>query len=55
MVIYLRHALHGTKVAIAEVEAINDEANGWVRYSLDTPKPPVEPLPEVRRRRKTLE
>jgi hypothetical protein len=49
MVIYLRHPVHGNKVAIAESEAIADEKNGWVRYTLDTP---VEAAPlEVKRRR----
>jgi hypothetical protein len=48
MVIYLRHPVHGTKVAIAEAEALEDELNGWVRYTLDTPAS-SEP---VKRRRK---
>lgn len=34
MVIYLRHPIHGTKVAIAENEAAADEANGWVRENV---------------------
>ena len=34
MVIYLRHPKHGTKVAICEAEAVQDEKNGWERYSL---------------------
>ncbi|MBU6231820.1 hypothetical protein KGP36_04065 [Patescibacteria group bacterium] len=33
--IYLRHEVHGTKVAIAEEEALSDESNGWERYMLD--------------------
>jgi hypothetical protein len=32
MVIYLRHPVHGTKVAIAEAEAEADEKKGWERY-----------------------
>ena len=32
MVIYLRHPVHGNKVAIAEAEAVYDEKSGWVRY-----------------------
>ena len=39
--IYLKHPVHGTKVAIAEVEAQYDESHGWSRYtleSLDLPK-----------------
>ena len=46
MVIYLKHPVHGTKVAIAELEAEQDEKNGWVRYT------PGEPVNELRRRRK---
>ena len=37
MVIYLRHPLHGTKVACSETEAVFDETNGWVRYTDNTP------------------
>ncbi len=33
MVIYLKHDVHGTKVAIMELEAELDESNGWVRYN----------------------
>lgn len=36
-VIYLKHPVHGRKVAIAEQEAEQDESNGWVRYTLGTP------------------
>lgn len=32
--IYLRHDIHGTKVAIAEAEAEADEKNGWKRYDV---------------------
>tara|TARA_R110000868_G_scaffold134078_2_gene345946 strand:- start:592 stop:774 length:183 start_codon:yes stop_codon:yes gene_type:complete len=35
MVIYLRHPVHGTKVACAELEAVYDEKNGWVRFDVD--------------------
>ena len=48
MVIYLKHPVHGTKVAIADLEAEQDEKNGWVRYT------PGEQEP-VRRRRKESE
>jgi len=34
MIIYMKHPQHGTKVAIAEDEAIEDEKNGWVRYEV---------------------
>lgn len=37
MTIYLKHFVYGTKVANMELEAVNDEKNGWVRYTLDTP------------------
>ncbi len=32
MHIYLRHPVHGSKVAISEQEAEMDEMNGWARY-----------------------
>ena len=35
MVIYLRHPVHGTKVAISDMEAAHDEEHGWLRYTLD--------------------
>ena len=34
-VIYLRHPVHGTKVACLEAEAVYDEKNGWVRFDID--------------------
>jgi hypothetical protein len=56
-VIYMKHAVHGAKVANMEAEAVADEANGWVRYTLDTPTEevvaPVNVL-EVKRRRKVV-
>jgi hypothetical protein len=56
-VIYMKHEVHGAKVATMELEAIADEANGWVRYTLDTPVveevAPVNVL-EVKRRRKVV-
>ena len=55
MVIYLKHPIHGRKVAIMDLEAEADERNGWVRYTEDTPDfelaAPVNVL-EVKRRRK---
>lgn len=69
MTIYLKHPQHGTKVATMELEAENDEQNGWVRYTPDTPSiseevetvakvteaaAPVNTL-EVKRRRKTAQ
>jgi hypothetical protein len=69
MTIYLRHPVHGTKVATMDLEAEHDEQNGWVRYTHDTPSiseeveaveeatevaAPVNTL-EVKRRRKTAQ
>jgi hypothetical protein len=58
-VIYMKHEFHGAKVATMELEAIADEANGWVRYTLDTPEVVDEVAPvnvlEVKRRRKSAE
>lgn len=51
--IYMSHPTHGAKVATMELEAVEDEKNGWVRYTLDTPveaAPVVNEL-EVKRRR----
>ena len=68
-IIYLKHPDHGTKVATIDQEAENDEQNGWVRYTHDTPSisvevetveesaeeaAPVNTL-EVKRRRKTAQ
>ena len=36
-VIYLRHPLHGHKVACSDMEAEYDENYGWERYTIDTP------------------
>jgi hypothetical protein len=57
-VIYMKHEIHGAKVANMEAEAVADEANGWVRYTLDTPSDVEEVAPvnvlEVKRRRKVV-
>ena len=37
-IIYLKHPIHGAKVATMEMEAEYDEQNGWVRYNLDEPE-----------------
>ena len=45
MVIYLKHPVHGTKVACMEAEASADERNGWVRFDprqLELPLPAPE-------------
>jgi len=64
-IIYLKHPIHGTKVATMEAEAEYDESNGWQRYELDTQPEPVAEVKEViaapvntlekRTRRKTTE
>jgi len=50
MVIYMRHPLHGNKVAIAEAEAVYDEKNGWERYELGDPDEFVNELAKPRGR-----
>ena len=40
-VIYLRHPVHGTKVACMEAEAVYDEKNGWVWFDVDGVDEPV--------------
>jgi hypothetical protein len=47
MVIYMRHPLHGNKVAIAEAEAEADEKNGWERYTLESTEPESESVNEL--------
>jgi len=37
MQIYLKHPVHGTKIATMSLEAEYDETNGWVRYNPETP------------------
>ena len=31
--IYLKHPVHGQKIALMEAEAVADEENGWERYT----------------------
>ena len=51
-IIYMSHPVHGAKIASMELEAENDERNGWTRYTLDTPIAVEEAAPqEVKRRR----
>ena len=40
--IYLKHPIHGAKVATMELEAEYDEQNGWVRYNPDESAVKVE-------------
>ena len=35
--IYLKHPVHGNKVATMELEAVYDEEHGWSRYNPDMP------------------
>jgi len=44
-VIYLRHPLHGAKVAISDMEAENDLQNGWEDF--DPAEPVTDPVPQV--------
>jgi hypothetical protein len=37
---YLRHPVHGTKVAISDMEVAMDSENGWEEY--DPSDPPVQ-------------
>ena len=56
MQIYLKHPVHGTKIATMSLEAEYDETNGWVRYNPETPSVVVaEPVNTLKRRRKTTE
>ena len=59
MNIYLKHPVHGRKVATMELEAVYDEKNGWTRYTLATPEvpeaAPVNALEVKRRRRNETE
>lgn len=52
MVIYLKHAVHGTKVAISDAEATEDAKSGWVVYTHDTPKV-AAPVEEVIKRKRS--
>lgn len=62
-VIYLKHPIHGTKVASLDLEAEADEQNGWERYNPNTPSTDEEvasdadvaPVARRGRRKKTEE
>ena len=41
-IIYLKHPIHGAKVATMDLEAEYDEQNGWTRYNPSEAKPEVE-------------
>lgn len=44
--IYLRHPVHGQKVATSDLEANYDKGHGWSEFDPFV-KPPVVPLPPV--------
>ena len=44
-IIYLRHPVHGAKIASLEMEANYDEQHGWERYT-----PGEEAVNELRKR-----
>ena len=46
MLIYLRHAIHGTKIATMDLEAEADEQNGWERFDPNNPDDDDDILPE---------
>jgi hypothetical protein len=46
-VIYLRHPLHGAKVATSDMEAENDFQNGWEEFDPAEPVTDPEPQAEV--------
>lgn len=46
MIIYMRHPVHGTKIATLEMEAVFDEEHGWVRYNPEEPEELEEEQPE---------
>lgn len=52
MVIYLRHAVHGTKVAISEVEAAHDAENGWERFDPSAPEQETQVVNELAPKRR---
>lgn len=41
---YLRHPVHGTKVAISDVEVAMDSENGWEEYDPTDPAAQEETL-----------
>lgn len=55
-VIYLRHPVHGAKIASLDLEAEYDEQNGWERYDPDQSDEEIEFNTLARRgRRKKIE
>ena len=54
-VIYLKHSVHGHKVACSDIEADYDETHGWERYTLFEPLVEVEETVEEAAAVNTLE
>ena len=54
MLIYLKHPRHGVKIATLDLEAEQDEQNGWVRFDPsqndEEPKPVENVLVRKRKR-----
>ncbi len=50
-VIYLKHPQFGTKVAVLEAEAKNDEAKGWQRFDPTVQAPEILPVEVIAKRR----
>ena len=57
MVLYLRHPVYGTKVAVSMMEVDADSENGWEVYTPGTPSVPDDAVSsnglELKRRRRT--
>lgn len=51
-IIYMRHPVHGEKIASLELEAEHDEKHGWTRYTPGEEAPPDQPVNELRPRRR---
>lgn len=50
--IYLQHPVHGTKIANLELEAEQDEQNGWRRYNPNAADEPADaPMENALRKR----
>ena len=53
-IIYLRHPVHGAKIATIEMEAEYDERNGWERYTpgVEDEQDVAQPVNSLGRRRR---
>lgn len=55
-IIYMKHPVHGEKVAVLEQEAEYDEREGWTRYTPgvedDPDDEPTQPVNALGRRRR---